>query len=251
MFLVIVQNAGFPGISYIQQTGLSARGEARPTAAPKEHAMLSAIVIVLAGLIVLVSAGCYLWVRWGAAARVFRDPELLPARDTALVLGTARLTTGGGENRYFTGRIDAAQVLFLHGKAARLILSGADRQPVRQTESEAMERACMQRGIPRERLLQDPLGYRTWDSMWVCVRKLGCQDPIVVSQRFHVERAVFIGRHMGMDPLGFAAPGIGGWVGFRMFARECLARVKCVLDCFILHPGPVYTRRGTEGRSRI
>ena len=234
---------------YIQQAGLRGPGAPGPRQPRKQQAMLAAIVIVLAGGIVLAIAGCYLGVRWSTAARVFRDPALLPARDTVLVLGTARLTTGGRENRYFTGRIGAAGVLFDRGRISSVILSGADRLPVRQTESEAMEKACLERGIPRERLVQDPLGYRTWDSMWVCVHDLGCRNPVVVSQRFHVERAIFIGLHMGMDPLGFAAPGVGGWVGFRMFARECLARVKCVLDCFIVHPEPVYRRRHSGDRS--
>lgn len=208
--------------------------------------MIYAIVIIVLGppaLLVLVILGCYLWIRWRAAPRVFTDPGAVRARRTALVLGTARVTSRGGENLYFTGRINAAAALFSHGKARRLILSGADKVPARQTEAESMQAACLDRGIPPENLLEDPRGYRTWDSMWICLHEFGCPDPIVVSQRFHVERAIFIGLHMGMDPTGFTAEKVRGWVGFRMFVRECLARVKCVMDCFLLRPAPVYQRR--------
>lgn len=203
------------------------------------------IIILLAPpvLLVLVILGCYLWIGWRGASRVFSDPEVLPLRTTALVLGTARLTSQGGENLYFTARMEAAAALYMHTKPRRLILSGADRVAARQTESASMEADCLRRGIPPENLVQDPRGYRTWDSMWICLHEFGCTDPVVVSQRFHVSRAVFIGRHMGMDPVGFTAARVGGWVGVRMFGRECLARVKCVLDCVLLHPAPVYQRQ--------
>ena len=194
-------------------------------------------------LLVLFILGCYLWVKWRARSRVFSDPGAVPFRETALVLGTARFTSSGGDNQFFSGRIAAAARLFKQGATQNLLVSGADKLPVAVTEPQWMHAALLGWGVPAERLIQDPHGYRTWDSMWICLHEFGCPDPVVISQRFHVERAVFIGLHMHMQPVGFTAEKVKGWIGIRMFVRECLARVKCILDCFWLHPLPVYLRK--------
>lgn len=203
-------------------------------------------VFAIAAIILLVSCtlGCYFWIKVKATGKIFSDPRDLRRRPTALVLGTARFTSRGGENLYFSGRIAAAALLYQEGGAGQLVLSGADRQPVALTEAEAMAMALRARGVPEGALVRDERGYRTWDSLWICLHVFGCRNPIVVSQRFHVERALFIGKHLGMEPVGFAAPAVRGPVAARMFARECLARVKCIADCFILHPRPVYQRKG-------
>lgn len=137
----------------------------------------------------------------------------------------------------------SAARLYQGGGVRRLLLSGADKRPAVVTEAEAMAMALRAHGVPEEALLRDERGYRTWDSLWICLHLFGCHDPVVVSQRFHVERALFIGRHMGMDVVGFASPDVGGPVAVRMFARECLARVKCLADCYVIHPRPVYQRK--------
>lgn len=198
--------------------------------------VIAALIIIAA--VIAVVAVSYLWIKWRAAAHIFTRSETLPLRETGLVLGTARLTAAGADNRYFTGRMDAARVLFECRGVGRLILSGGDRcsGAKEEEESEAMQKALLGRGIPAGQLVCDSRGYRTWYSMQRCFHEYGCPDPIVVSQRFHVERAVFIGLHLGMRPVGFAAARIGGRVAVRMFFRECLARVRCLIDCLVWPP---------------
>lgn len=191
-------------------------------------------------LLIFVMLGCYLAVRWYAAAYLYSDPMEIPYRSVILVLGTAQYTSKGGSNHYFTFRMDAAKALYMSGKAQLVIVSGADKHSVSMSEADAMKAALLSYGLPEEAIIPDPAGYRTWDSLWICSHRFRVQDPIVVSQRFHTERAIFIGRVRSMQPIGFNARRVGGKIALKMFLRECLARVKCVLDCFILNPRPVY-----------
>lgn len=199
----------------------------------------SGLGVILLGFI----ASTYLVIKWSAAPYLYGDPEMIPPQRIALILGTARYVHGGEINLYFRYRMDAAEALYRSRRIRHFIVSGADKHGGKGDQAEAMKTALMKRGIPSEMILVDDRGYRTWDSLWICRERFKCLDPVVVSQRFHLERAIFIARNQGMTALGFNAKKVKGRSAFRMVLRECLARVKCLLDCFILHPAPYYLRK--------
>jgi SanA protein len=134
-----------------------------------------------------------------AASATFADAAALPATDVALVLGTAPIGPEGGPNRYFVYRLDAAAALWKQGKVKYFIVSGSGEEP------EAMRQGLVERGVPRDVVYADPAGYRTWDSVLRARDVYGQQRPVIVSQRFHLARALFIARHAGMDAIGLAA----------------------------------------------
>ncbi len=184
------------------------------------------LIAVLGGVALLAVYG---WVRLEARPWLREDAAALPPVDTALVLGTAKLTRQGGQNPYFARRVAAAADLYRLGRVRRFILSGAGRGDG-GGEASDMAQALEALGVPTSRLLVDNRSFRTWDSLRRCREVYGCHRAIVVSQRFHNERAVFAGRRRGMELWGFNAAPVGGAVAFRMFFRECLARVKCLAD---------------------
>jgi SanA protein len=203
--------------------------------------------IIIPGILVLlllvVIFGCYFGIKWYAAPFLHEGADTLPYHETALVLGTAKLTHQGGINLYFRYRMEAAELLYKQHKISGFIVSGASRHPVSLNEGEEMKITLMAAGVPPDAVTADNYGYRTWDSLWRCRGVFGCRKVVVISQRFHTERAVFIGRKQGMEITGFNAEDVKGPVAFRMFIRECLARVKCILDLYVLHPKPVYLRK--------
>jgi SanA protein len=134
-----------------------------------------------------------------AEAATFVDPAKAPAIDVALVLGTAPIGPEGGPNRYFVYRLDAAAALWKQGKVKYVIVSGSGEEP------EAMRAGLIERGVPRDVIYADAAGYRTWDSVLRARDIYGQKRLIVVSQRFHLERALFIARHEGIDAVGLAA----------------------------------------------
>jgi len=134
-----------------------------------------------------------------AAALSFADVPKVPAADVALVLGTAPIGPEGGPNRYFVYRLDAAAALWKAGRVKYLIVSGADEEP------DAMRAGLIARGVPASVIYGDPSGYRTWDSVLRARDVYGLKRLIIVSQQFHLDRALFIAREEGIEAWGLPA----------------------------------------------
>src|SRR5215472_4452951 len=139
-----------------------------------------------------------------AAALSFADVARVPAADVALVLGTAPIGPEGGPNRYFEYRLDAAAALWKAGKVKFLLVSGDSRQPD-YDEPSAMRAGLIKRGVPAEVIYRDFAGLRTWDSVVRAQSVLGQKRLVIVSQRFHLSRALFLARETGIDACGFEA----------------------------------------------
>lgn len=134
-----------------------------------------------------------------AEAVSFSDPARLPAVDVALVLGTAPIGPEGGPNVYFVRRLDAAAALWKAGKVKYFIMSGSTGEP------EAMRAGLVERGVPASVIYRDPMGFRTWDSVLRARDVFGQKRIVIVSQRFHLSRALFLARHAGLQAWGFEA----------------------------------------------
>ncbi|MGH2644062.1 MAG: SanA/YdcF family protein, partial [Chitinophagaceae bacterium] len=191
------------------------------------------IIICIILLVIVGIAACYYIIKWTASSNLYAEIDKLPFVETALILGTAKLTQKGGTNHFFEYRMDAAELIFKNHKAVSFIVSGAGKQHLMTTEAEDMKMSLTNRGIPEGIIITDDTGYRTWDSLWQCLHTFNCNQVTVVSQRFHIERAIFIGRNQGMQVVGFCAKDVTGKIAYKMFLRECLARVKCILDCYL------------------
>ncbi|TVQ88602.1 MAG: hypothetical protein EA400_08820 [Chromatiaceae bacterium] len=146
----------------------------------------------------------------------------------ALILGTAR-THQGRPNQYYQARIQSAAALYHSGRVRGILVSG-DNATIYYNEPVAMQRDLIAAGVPAEYITLDYAGFRTLDSMVRAKEVFGLDRLVVVTQRFHAERAIFLGRRFGIDARGLAAPD-PTVVGFmRVRAREVLARVAAVLD---------------------
>lgn len=177
---------------------------------------------------------------WGAAAgKCVSKIEDVPEADAALVLGCAPKLVGGRTNLFFTRRITAASELFHAGRVRVLIVSG-DNHREGYDEPTAMKEALVAAGVPEERIYCDYAGFRTLDSV-VRVREIFSMERfIIVSQRFHNERAVYLARNKGMDVAALNAADVPVRSAAKTWLRERLARVKAVLDITILGTEPKF-----------
>jgi len=197
--------------------------------------------LVAAGIFALVAVAAVL----GAAAVVDRAArghvqtqlETLPARRVGLVLGCAPVLASGRPNAFFTHRIQAAAALLRSGRVQYLLLSGDNHRRDYDEPSE-MKRALVAAGVPESRLVLDYAGFSTLDSMARARRVFGLSEVIVVSQRDHAARAVYLGHRHGLSVDALAAPNPPASYGPRNAIREALARVRAVLDVEILHRRP-------------
>jgi SanA protein len=125
------------------------------------------------------------------------------ALKVALVLGTAPIGPEGGPNRYLVYRLDAAAELWKAGKVKYLLVSG--NRDGNYDEPTAMREGLIKRGVPAEVIYRDFAGYRTRDSVLRARDVFGQAEILVVSQRFHVGRALFIAHHEGILAWGYDA----------------------------------------------
>lgn len=162
----------------------------------------------------------------------------VPAQKAALVLGTSRYI-GDRENLYFTYRIRAAKELYEAGKVKALVLSGDNSRPT-YNEPEDMREALIAAGVPDNVIYLDYAGFRTLDSV-VRMSEIFEQDSfIIVSQKFHNERAIFLAQYYGLTTYGYNAKDLElNRSSIRTKVREYLARVKVFVD-MITGKGPKY-----------
>ena len=173
-----------------------------------------------------------------AAGRVFTSVEGVPAREFGLLLGTTRLVKGKYRNDYFYKRVHATANLYRAGKIKKIIVSG-DNSRTNYNETGDMKRELVAAGIPADDILMDYAGFRTLDSVIRARNLYGASEITVISQVFHVERALYLADRNGIDAIGFAAEDSSVQSArVRLAVRESLARVLAVLDAEILHSKP-------------
>jgi len=184
-------------------------------------------VLAAAGLVFVF--GCEWWVAQAANGRCFEDVTEVPAAPVAVVLGTSARLADGRTNLFFLPRIAAAAALFKAGKVKALIVSG-DNGTHGYDEPTEMKRVLVQMGVPEARIVCDYAGFRTLDSMVRAREVFGQQRLVVVSQRFHNARAIYLARAFGIEAHGLNATDVPVALSVKTFLREKLACVKAVLD---------------------
>ena len=161
--------------------------------------------------------------------RLYERVAVVPQHDYAVVLGTSQYLASGGRNPFFAHRVQATAELFHAGKIRYVVASGDNRTPA-YNEPAALEAALAEAGVPPSNVIRDGGGVGTLQSMRRARDVYGLERFIVVSQRFHNERAVYLASHMGVDVIGYNAADVTGTTALRTNVREYFARVKALVD---------------------
>ena len=186
------------------------------------------LLATLAGVIFIPLAN--VWIRKDTDHAVFSDTASIPAEQVGLLLGC-------GKNIYFHYRIDAAVTLFKTGKIQHILVSG-DNHKATYDEAGAMKQSLIKHGIPAERITCDYAGFSTLDSIVRAKKVFGLNQLTIISQEFHVRRALFIAKRRGITAVGFCARDVETSIGAPTQQRERLARVKTILNLYLLHRTP-------------
>ncbi len=182
---------------------------------------------------------CNLAVKFGSTSRIFNSIEKLPDNKAGLVLGTSKYRMDGSENLFFKYRIQAAAQLYKAGKIEVIIVSG-DNRVANYNEPREMRRELVKLGIPAHKIHLDYAGFRTLDSVVRCKEVFGQQKFTIISQQFHNERALFIAKRKDIDAVAFNAKDVNLQSGFKTKLREVFARVKVVIDLYVLKKQPKF-----------
>ena len=167
---------------------------------------------------------------------IYTDVNAIPQNDIGLVLGTSKYATGG-INLYFKYRIEAAAELYFSGMIKHIIVSG-DNHVQGYNEPEQMKQSLVKLGVPAERITCDYAGLRTLDSVVRLKKIFMVNKATIISQRFHLQRALFIAKHYHIDAIGYCSKDVNANYGRNTNIRELFARSKAVLDLYLLHTKP-------------
>ena len=155
---------------------------------------------------------------------IYKTTEEVPEKNAALVLGAAAYPAYLSD--VLQDRMDTAIELYEAEKVQKLILTGAP------NEVEGMVEYALEKGVEENDLIEDPEGLNTLKSIQNADH---VKEMIIVTQAFHLPRAIFVARHLGIDAIGMASDRRSYTKIFDFKKREILASTKAMLDLFVLN----------------
>ncbi|WP_369389014.1 vancomycin high temperature exclusion protein [Streptomyces sp. CG1] len=192
-------------------------------------------------LVQAVMAGCVLallpvtWLFVSTADRL-RTTADAPRAQVAVVFGAG--LWNGEPSPYLANRLDAAAKLYRAGRVEVVLVTG-DNSRKDYDEPDAMRTYLTKHGVPEKRIVSDYAGFDTWDS---CVRArkiFGVDRAVLVSQGFHIRRAVALCRAAGVDSYGVGVDAKHDVTWYYGGTREVFAAGKAVLDA-VFRPDPTF-----------
>ena len=164
-------------------------------------------------------------------------PEKVPAKPVAIVFG-AGLWWDGQPTPVLNDRVTTAAELYHAGKVAWLLLSGS--QSGSYNEPEAMQAVAQSLGVPPEAIVLDSAGDRTYDTCWRARSIYEVQSAILVTQNFHLPRALYTCEQLGIQVVGVAADRRDYRRSSLLYwnLRELPATLTAFMELHLLHPAP-------------
>lgn len=191
----------------------------------KKHIRIILIIFAAAVLFVLAPPAC---IFLGTCGRVYHAEEVREVYEYAIVPGAS--VVNGRLSHMLEDRMKTAVYLYKNGKAKKLLLSG-DYESEDYNEVGAMKRYALENGVAEEDILLDYSGFSTYETVSRAKKLFGVKCAVIVTQRYHLYRAIYIGRSFGMDVIGADAAirSYRGQAARNM--REILALDKDFLLC--------------------
>ncbi|MEE9363055.1 MAG: ElyC/SanA/YdcF family protein [Cellulophaga sp.] len=176
--------------------------------------------------------------------KTYSTTSQIPNTKVGIVLGTSSKLSNGYKNPYYTYRINATLELFHSGKIKFILVSG-DNGSKYYNEPTQFKKDLMKGGVPESKIFLDFAGFRTLDSMVRAKEVFGQVHIIVISQKFHNQRAIYLASKKGLTAIGYNAKDVSGKEGLKVHFREYFARVKMFID-LLLNTQPKYLGQKIE-----
>jgi SanA protein len=182
------------------------------------------------------------WLHAAYASRVYTSIDDVPLEDQpqiAIVFG-AGLTRSGEPTPALYDRVATAVDLYQRGLVNKLLLTG-DNRFINYNEPEAMRRTAVKLGVPDDDLVLDYAGRRTYDSCYRAREIFGVNHAILVTQAFHLDRALYLCDTFGIDSVGVVADRRTYTASSQTWwsLREAAATVAAWIDVNVTRPTPV------------
>jgi vancomycin permeability regulator SanA len=197
---------------------------------PRRRHTLRWVVAASLAVLLLVVFAPIVWVQVAGQAQLRADAIDVPHRSVALVFG-AGLRPDGTPSTYLTRRLDMARALFDAGTVDVILVSG-DNSSLNYDEPTAMVTWLTEAGVPADRIVADYAGFDTHDTCVRAKKVFGVEDAVLVTQDYHVRRALFSCSTAGIDAVGVgvSSENVSSAKKLSYQARELAASWKAGLD---------------------
>ena len=196
-------------------------------------------ILIFGVLCIAAVAGINLWVTGSVRYRILTEDTaaLLQDVDCIVVLG-CQVRSDGTPSHMLEDRLKRSVALYDNGTAPKLLMSG-DHGTKGYDEVDAMKRYAVEAGIPSEDVFMDHAGFSTYETVYRAKEIFGAKKIVIVTQKYHLYRAMYIAKAMGLEAYGVPADYREYSGQFARDIREVLARVKD-FGMTIFWPKPTY-----------
>lgn len=197
----------------------------------------------LLGVVVLgaLPSALALYMKWATREVRFSDPQQVPPKSVAIVFG-AQVRPNGQLSPMLAARVRQAAEAYRAGRVQKILMTG-DNSRTDYDEVTAMKSYAVELGVPANMIHLDYAGFSTYESCYRARDIFGVRDAIVITQGFHLPRAVYTCAHLGIDTVGLETDDRGAYSTRTMrrhVTREMLAIAKALWDVHLWQPLPTF-----------
>jgi SanA protein len=201
------------------------------------------IILLLLTLLFLIMITFYcflLFVHQNSADFIvsYKSVKDLPQKKAAIILGASVNPATNLPSDILADRILTGAELYKEGKVEKLIMSG-DNRVTHYNEPVVMRDYAVALGVPLGDIVLDYAGRRTYDTCFRANKIFGIEEAYLVSQRYHLFRAVYTCRALGVDVIGVDAARQLYVNQFSYNVREIPATILALWEIYLIHPSPV------------
>ncbi|QYS87770.1 YdcF family protein [Flavobacterium oreochromis] len=190
----------------------------------KKH-LKKIILITLIGIISSIGVNSY--VKKVTNSLIYNSSKNLPTTSAGIIFGAG--IKGDKPSKYLKDRLDAGIRLYRSKKINKILLSG-DNGREEYDELTVMKTYCYQHGVDTTKIYLDYAGFDTYSTMSRAKTIFKINQAILISQKYHLNRAIFIGNKLGVKSVGYSADN-GQYKGYNYARfREYFSRLKAFID---------------------
>lgn len=214
-------------------------GEKNAKIKTKKKLLISLFLLIITGILALAfTLVINLYVKASVNDKIITEDKAASIEaDCILVLG-AGVWNNGNPSAMLEDRLLQGIKLYKNGASDRLLMSG-DHGRKEYDEVNVMKQFSIDRGITSEHIFMDHAGFSTYESLYRARDIFEAKKIIIVTQKYHLYRALYIADKLGIEAYGVASNPRRYAGQMRMSFREILARVKDFLNV-IIKPEPTY-----------
>lgn len=185
-------------------------------------------IIVITGILMIIILAVPVYVKYSVGRSIFQKSVNLPHKEFAIVLG-AGVKKNGKPGCFLKQRLDDSVYLYNKGIIKKVLVSG-DNGEKSYDEISAMNQYLLNAGIPQNKIFGDYAGFDTYSTMSRASKVFGIKDAVIVTQKFHLIRSVYLAQQKGIKAVGYSSSSKGQR---QYFTREWFATIKSFFDCVI------------------